>query len=160
MGWLHWLLQAKRDLQGAPPVSWYRLQDQWRFSGEGLMPVGPLLAVVALIAVVLILIRGWRSGLFSRRTVTPVSIFRHVIRDWGLARSEVSLLIRIARQQQLPSPLTLVLSAATLDHHVRAYAKSIADGSHRHIQLDSQVRHIAHVLFGNEQASESKAHST
>lgn len=144
---VNWLLLAKRDLQGAPPVSWHRLQEQWVFTAKGLMPVAPILVTVAILTVVLVLVGCWRSGQFRRLRPTSLRIFNQVIQGLGLARSEISLLVCIARQQQLPSPLTLVLSAATLDHHVRAYAQSIAADSRRRGQVENQIRHIKQVLF-------------
>lgn len=154
----NWLLLAKRDLQGAPPVSWHRLQEQWHFTAKGLMPVAPVLVVVAILTAVVILVGCWRSGLFRRLRPTSLIIFNQVIQDLGLDRPEISLLVRIAHQQHLPSPLTLVLSAATLDHHVRAYAQSIASGDRRHVQLENQIRRIKQVLFDIVEANPPGIH--
>jgi len=151
-------LLAKRDLHGAPPVSWQHLQEQWSFSAKHLMPVTPILVVVVLLTTVMILIGCWRSGIFRRLRPTSLQIFRQVIHDLGLARGEVSLLIRIAHHQHLPSPLTLMLSAATLEHHAQAYAQSIAVGSHRRGQFDIQIGRIKEVVFGSPKANMPETH--
>ncbi|MEX2212558.1 MAG: hypothetical protein WD768_00425 [Phycisphaeraceae bacterium] len=53
---------------------------------------------------------------------TPMSVFRALARQLRVSLFDRLLLMRVARRQELPSPLTLLLSARTIRHHARAFA--------------------------------------
>ncbi|MFP4145268.1 MAG: HEAT repeat domain-containing protein [Phycisphaeraceae bacterium] len=58
----------------------------------------------------------------------PGRVFREVASSAGLGWRQRRLLVRIAREQGLPTPLTLMLSSRTLSVHARAYVARRPDG--------------------------------
>lgn len=54
----------------------------------------------------------------------PMSVFDEAAANLGLSITERWLLVRIAKQQKLPTPLTLLASSQTLAHHANAFIKS------------------------------------
>jgi len=142
------IVLAKRNLDGADPVSLRHLQEQWVFKGDELLPVAPLFFLAAIVATVLIAIWCWRSGVLRDLRPAPMQIFRQVIGDFGLARSEIRLLVRIARQQRLSTPLALVLSITTLDHYAQAYVQSMGARKYRQGRFDNQMGRIKKIIFG------------
>ena len=55
------------------------------------------------------------------RRMQPLWIYRRIAIDLGLSGAQQWRLYRVARQQHLTSPLTLLLSPATFTHHTTAY---------------------------------------
>jgi len=141
-----WYMLAKRDLAGVKPVSWERLQDQWDFSGEGLMSVVPFLGVMVLLVLVLFVVGAWRKGKFRHMNSTPVRIFYEIVRGIGLTKSDKRLLIHVAHHEGLPAPLTLLLSPSTFDHYAQKYARSVTP--QRRGTLNRRFNRIRRVVFG------------
>jgi hypothetical protein len=103
----------------------------WRQIGEHFQHgqlISPWWVVIAagflLILVGALSFRAWhqRHGLRS----TPLAIFNRIAGELGLTLSEQWLLLRVARHQRLPTPLTLLLSHATLEHHVSAFLEPMS----------------------------------
>ncbi len=103
---------------------WTVFTDADRYLREGdpnsatakwLMGLGAAL-VVALLALWL-----WERHKLHRDRPRPIRIFLRTARGAGLAAADLWLLYRIARRRGLPSPLTLLLSPATLGHHAQLY---------------------------------------
>lgn len=137
---------AVRDLTGAQPVSWSRLQQQWQLSSDGLLALTPVIVAMVACGVVLAVWWLWRSDVRRRLRAVPVQVFLDVVHGLGLSRAQQWLLIRAAQQQGLPSPLTLVLSEATFEHHTQAYTQSVRAG--RRPQVVARLRRAHRVLFG------------
>ena len=76
----------------------------------------------------------------------PVQIFNDVVEGLGLTLADRWLLIRIAHQQALPSPLTLVLSESTFGYHFEQYAQAV--GVKRAAKIQRRVDRIKRVIFG------------
>lgn len=51
----------------------------------------------------------------------PLMAFHQIASELGVSLSDQWLLHRVASQQLLPSPVTLLLSPATFDHHARSF---------------------------------------
>lgn len=110
-----------------------------------LWPLLILLAVVlALMTVMWGVERRRRRG--GRPATRPIAVFRALARELGLTWTDQWLLIRIAHHQKLPTPMTLLLAAGTLDHHARQYAMSI-NLLRRSLALN-RAEAIRHRLFG------------
>ncbi len=91
----------------------------------------------------LLVVRWWhRRHLRSH----PWGVFHHVAGAVGLSWSDRWLLMRIARQQKLPTPLTLVLSGRTLRMHGRAFAA--VQPPWRRAVIMQRVASIRRDLFG------------
>jgi len=142
------LLLAKRELHGVEPVSWERLRDQWSLSAKGLMPIAPVVIATAVVVAIFALVWYGRSRVRRRQRDAPRRIFRQVISGFGLTRAEVSLLIRIAHHQHLPTPLVLVLSPATFEHHAQAYERSGGFHLSGRATFDEGIDRIRQIVFG------------
>lgn len=114
---------AERPPVRGPMIDLSQLSEHWG-NKSGTFPVHwALLAIGAVIAgfALIGLVRWWRRGDGQSR---PLLVFNAVAKQVGLSWAHRLLLIRIARAQRLPGPLTLLVCPATLDHHVRAFAEA------------------------------------
>lgn len=81
-----------------------------------LIPMG---AGILLSFVLLWAWRWWRARPGASALLTYLRLAGLARLSWG----EAALLWRIARQQELPTPITLLVSRSTLGRHARAYAR-------------------------------------
>ena len=65
---------------------------------------------------------GWGKIRTLRRRPGGMLIYLRLALSLGMTFGQTTLLIRIARRQELPSPLTLLLASDTLAHHGRKFA--------------------------------------
>lgn len=75
----------------------------------------------------------------------PLGVFRTVARAAGLSLAEQWLLVRVARAEALPSPLTLLLSRQTLRVHATRYAAALP--ASRRLGVLTRVRHLRGRVF-------------
>ena len=100
------------------------IQDNW--SDGTTMPIQWIVLAAGMLLVsfsVISLYRWWKSGQIWS---SPLVIFYRLASDVGLDMSDQWLLWCIARREDLPSPLTLLMSPATLAHHARRYAEHVS----------------------------------
>jgi hypothetical protein len=142
---LTWPLAAW-SLAAADDADAYWQQISMHFSsGSGLsmwwiaIATGLLLTLIAVLSMRTIRDRAEAKS-------APMLVFRRVAEHVGLGASDQWLLIRIARQQELPTPLALLLSPGTLTHHAAAYAAQQGDRKGRLTML--RVDAICRDLFG------------
>ena len=92
------------------------MMDHWqdRLMSLWLVSVGMILVVTALWGW-----HSWRRHRSRHLRTRPVGTFVDVARSQGLSWPDRIVLLWIARQQRLPSALTLLLSGVTLHHHAR-----------------------------------------
>lgn len=57
---------------------------------------------------------------------TPLHLFHELSRDLAIPLLDRWLLVRISREQLLPTPITLLVSPRTLRHHAAGYAQSLS----------------------------------
>ena len=76
----------------------------------------------------------------------PLRVFHHLANELGLHLADQWLLVRISRQQLLPSPLTLILSSSTLRHHGEQFALTLSSRKQSRVML--HIAGIDAVLFG------------
>ncbi len=76
----------------------------------------------------------------------PLGAFLEAAAVLGLSWRQRLLLVRIARQQKLPTPLTLLLSAGTMTHHGRLYAESV--GPYRRSGVLRRITELAAKIAG------------
>jgi hypothetical protein len=88
---------------------------QWLFIAAG---------VVIVFVSGLSLHRWWKH---RHSRPSPVWVFLAICHELKLGMADQWLLWRIARHQQLPTPLTLLLSRSTLGFHAQAYASSLSE---------------------------------
>ena len=96
------------------------IREHW---GKTTVPVGWTVAAIALLA--LAIGGAWAIGWYRRRheRAQPLAVFRQLAAVGGLSLAEQWLLWRIARQQRLPGPATLLMSARTLRVHGSAFVR-------------------------------------
>ena len=112
--------------------------------GEGLTWQALVVGLVLLV-LVLIIARGFRAIRRSDEQSRPTGLFLQLAEALGLGWRERWLLWRIARQQHLPSAITLLLSRQTLLHQGEAYSQSVKP--QRRERVLEKVSSIASVVF-------------
>ena len=115
------------------------------WSSHELAAPGWLIALLVALLLGVLLVMWLRNRDRSRQRVAPMNLFRQAAGHVGLGLSEQTLLIRIARHEQLPSALVLMLSPDTLTHHARRYVESMPPG--RRASISRKVQAIGEFLF-------------
>lgn len=135
---------------GAMPVESNRFEqvfEGWQNTNE-MFPVRNL--VIILIIFFTIMIGLWIRQWYKNRPTdpTPSHLFRKMARELRLGLLDQWLLLRICREQQLPSPLTLLLSRTTLLHYARQYSQHLTPL--RAPMAMARAQRIVDMLFGSE----------
>jgi hypothetical protein len=127
-------------------ADWQALRDTFR---SGHVTDRSQLWSLALAAFVLV---GLLLSLYVARVVRerhlkskPYLTFHEIAGEMGIGLADQWLLVRIARQQALPSPLTLLMSGATLRHHANAYASGVS--ARRREKVLERIREIGTAAF-------------
>lgn len=110
-----------------------------------LFPAENLIYIAAGLITVLLAVWGMRRYRAEQLEAAPLMTFRRIAVKLDLSLSQQWLLVRIARQQALPSPLTMLLSPATFAHHAALYLEH-ARPSRRHRERIT-LNAIARLLF-------------
>ena len=131
------------------------MMDHWhdRLLSLGFVSVGLILVVTALLGW-----HSWRRHATRHLRTRPVATFLEIARSQGLGWPDRIVLLFIARQQGLPSALTLLLSGATLRHHARRYAAGF--GRWRRAAVMRRVALIRRALFAGESTSARAVHAS
>ena len=121
------------------------ISKYWGQRGGDTIPIGWFFVAAAALAASVGAV--WCARWYRRHRARPgpLWIFHSVARAIGLNLGDQWLLIRVARQQQLPSALTLLLSPGTLAFHGADYAKSVAP--QRREAMQRRLAEVAHGLF-------------
>lgn len=106
------------------------ISENW---GSNSIPMPVVLVSVGFLVLVLGIFGSIRLYRTRRQRSRPGVIFHHLARGCGLSVADELLLWRVARQQALPTPTTLLLSARTLRHHARRYAAGLRRSRQRRI---------------------------
>jgi hypothetical protein len=105
-----------------------------------------MLILAGALVALFIAMRALRWARERRLRSRPMRVFHHLAGELGLRLADQWLLVRIARQQALPSPLTLILSSSTLRHHGERFALTLKP--RRQAQVMLHVTGIDGTLFG------------
>lgn len=136
---------------GEPLPAWgnraQQVFDSWQNTSD-MFPVRNLVIILAVFAA--IMFGFWLRKWYKNRPTdpTPSLLFRKMARELRLGLFDQWLLLRICREQHLPSPLTLLLSRATLLHYANQYAKDLAPI--RTPMVLARTERIVKLLFGSE----------
>ncbi len=120
------------------------------FSSEGVIPTHWLLiaaGAMLLLLSSLSIARWWKH---RDEYSHPLWVYLSVAKLAGLGHRDQWLLLMIARQQSLGSPLTLMLSPNTFEHHAQPYIQGRA--AWRRAGLSQRARAIHHALFDDDPA--------
>ena len=136
-----------------PPGLAHQMQGLFKDAFQTMDQTFPLTSAVLVasgLALLLASIWGWRWHQQRHLRSEPISVFHQVASQVGLSLKQQWLLVRIARQQHLPTPLTLMLSSGTLDHHAQAFLQ--AASARRRDALKGKIHAVATLLFGQTPA--------
>jgi hypothetical protein len=118
-------LESPRTPKTPPNVDEIFANWQWINEADPLM--SPLWAVVVMsiivFAMAVLRIIKWRRS--RNRIDGPLLVFHQIAKQLELDITTQWLLIRVAQQQNLPTPLTLLICDSTFAHHAKAYVKSL-----------------------------------
>lgn len=134
------------------PILAYRLQDisdNWGMRGGTLMRFDWLAFAVGVLVVLLGIVALRKRLIQARERPRAPRVFRHVAAALGLTLSERRLLVRIARQQALPSPIALLCSPATLAFHADQYGRTVP--TRRRAWVRRRVAILRRALFDDAQ---------
>jgi hypothetical protein len=104
-------------------------QLQWKggwwpqSSAEDMRWIGYVLGALAL---ALLGRAAWRYAQIVSERTRPWRLFMQVAMAGGLSVGECHRLRKLAKARRLSSPLTLLMSGATLEHHVAAYTAKMS----------------------------------
>lgn len=90
---------------------------------------------------------SWNYARWTWRRTAPLRLFWSIARDLSLSRAQAFWLWRVARRQKLASPITLLLSPATLDHHLQQF---LEDRPTPHETLPPPLAAAREQLFGSQ----------
>lgn len=132
--------------QAADAERWKVVRETFRSGGD---PDGSNLTslAVAVTALTAIFVSMYAVRVVRERHLKskPLRTFHELANELSLALADQWLLIRIARQQALPSPLTLLMSGRTLTHHAKLYAATVPD--RRREKILDRVSAIEQTIF-------------
>jgi hypothetical protein len=146
MPWLLTLaMESPRTPKVPPNVDEMFANWQWINNSDPLM--SPLWAVVVIsvlvVGALILQVVKWRRS--RNRQDGPLLVFHQIAKQLELDISTQWLLIRVSQQQNLPTPLTLLICDSTFAHHAKAYVKSLP--SHRQKMTLNQLSKAHQHLF-------------
>ncbi|HAI11713.1 MAG TPA: hypothetical protein DCM28_08410 [Phycisphaerales bacterium] len=144
--WLLMLaLESPRTPKTPPNVDEIFTNWQWINHSDPLMSPLWAIAIMSVIIFAMLVLRiiKWRRS--SNRQDGPLLVFHQVAKQLEIDITTQWLLIKVAQQQGLPNPLTLLICDSTFAHHAKAYIKSLPNHRQKHI-LD-QLSHAHQHLF-------------
>jgi hypothetical protein len=111
----------------------YHLATAYRrvFGDEGFWPDGttlplrPILTVAIVLLAGLLIYYGWRRYRQLRGDLAPLWTYHQLASRTGLSLDDQWFLWRLSRRAKLGSPITLLICAATLDHHTERAARHL-----------------------------------
>lgn len=122
----------------------YLFQDAFRNGGHS-FPMTSLVLVGLGLLLLFGAIAGWRWHQRRHERSAPLGIFHRIAAQMGLTLRQEWLLVKIARHQSIPTPLTLLLSGSTFAHHAKPFIEAASRRRRRAITAKVQV--IAVRLF-------------
>ena len=146
IGMLMLALRNPRMPQTPPNVDEMFSNWQWITDSEPLMSPMWALVAIAVVLVILLIVKLVERMRNKDRKDGPLLVFHQVAKQLGVDISTQWLLIRVAQQQNLPTPLTLLICGSTFVHHSKAYVKSLP--AHRQKLLLAQLSKTHQRLFG------------
>lgn len=115
---------------------------------DNAFPVTNLLLIIAGLVVVMLAAWGFRKHRTDQLKTAPLLTFHRIASKLDINLTQQWLMVRISRQQALPSPLTLLLSAGTFRHHVGLYLEHASPARQHREQI--ALNAIARSVFGEK----------
>jgi hypothetical protein len=117
------------------------------WNGGGMVDLSAGVLVFAGVVLLVLALWMWKRHRGEDAPSRPMAVFRRVAGKVALSIGEQVLLTRIARQQKLPTPLTLLLSSGTLQHHGQRYAESLPESQRRNAL--ARIARVGRKVFGD-----------
>ncbi|MCX5661106.1 MAG: hypothetical protein NTW19_15575 [Planctomycetota bacterium] len=101
------------------------VREAFRNDGDFTVLFRWVIALFALIVLMLgaVAVQRWIQQ--RRLASRPIRVFHSLANDLNVPLGDQWLLVRIAHQQNLPTPLTLLLSPTTLHHHASGFVHTL-----------------------------------
>lgn len=128
---------------GPAPHRLAQVHENW--GGQTMIPVQWIVIALGVVLIVVgaLAFRQW--SLASDRRPRPWRVFYSVANSLGLPLYDQWLLMRIARHEALPTPLTLLLSPRTMRYHAQQFADA---HPRRKAAVMTRVANIRRTVFG------------
>lgn len=146
---LSWMLQIALESPRTPktPPNVDEMFTNWQWINHSDPLMSPLWAVAAMAIIITVMvvlkIIQWRRS--RNRQDGPLLVFHQIAKQLGVDITTQWLLIRVSQQQNLPTPLTLLICDSTFAHHAKSYVKSLPD--HRKKPVLDQLSRTRQHLF-------------
>ncbi|MFA9477693.1 hypothetical protein ACERK3_05225 [Phycisphaerales bacterium AB-hyl4] len=142
------LLAQATGTGGELPMPLRAVRDHW---GDSTISVGWVILSGSVLLFILAIVWVWNWWKQRNEQPRPWWVFYRTASHMGLTLREQWLLVRIARHERLPSPLTLMLSRRTLGHHARQYLARRSQ--HRRAAIIRRLLAIRSALFDSLESS-------
>lgn len=147
MTWHYLLINASVwPLESGPNRNRRWLIENWSFNADQLLSARTAMTILGLLVALVLVLWLWRWYRQRAEHTGPIATFQTAAVHFGLNWQDRWLLIRISLQQNLPSPITLMLSSATLEHHAHGYVESVSPK--RRQRVLTRIDRISRQLFG------------
>jgi hypothetical protein len=153
--WLEWRGSLPLPRVQVQADRWPEVVRAWQSPTRGLyVSTSTVLLLLGGVLLAVVTAMWWWERRRSRHLRShPHKLFEQVAREAGLSWYDRWLLTRMARQQRLPSALTLLLCPATLAHHAQQYALARAPG--RRARIAARATGIARTVFAEKEVADS-----
>lgn len=145
---LHRLIQPAEE----PAKTYGGLENASKIFGEGwndanYLPVRWVVGATVVLLGLLLCIAVFQKLQHPAKHTRPLLTFHRFARQLGLSWMDQWLLWRIAHQQHLPSPLTLILSPLTLRHHAAVFLSDLEISRPRRSAIMLRVAAMRRAMF-------------
>lgn len=106
-------------------------KEHWH--SDDLVDTNILLIAACMLFGVLLIIYSVRAYQRRHEQAHPLTTFNAIAAELQLSVGEKLTLIRIARHDNLPTPLALLLSPATLHHHAKSFAADLGPAARQKV---------------------------
>ena len=135
-----WSQSTGKDLARPSEISKNFVNNRYELPWDVvIVGLGAILAAIAAVS----LYRWWQN---RNDDPSPLVLFSAISRKAGLTWGERYLLWRIARRQNLETPIALLLARGTLRHHAAGFAQHLSPRGRE--QLKRRIDRLADRLFG------------
>ncbi|MGB0766389.1 MAG: hypothetical protein ACPGYV_01620 [Phycisphaeraceae bacterium] len=140
------LLAQTQALPGGDPGFLEQISENHNKGFRHELPWELLLVGVGATLTAIVVVSLRRRWLKRQENPSPFVLFSAIARKAGLNWKDRLLLVRIAKANRLPTPITLLLARGALRHYAEAYLRR--RGKNADPKINSRLKHIETLLHG------------